>query len=79
MSTTAATTRHLATLHRGAEAWHWAALKVGHVQPPGYRNYRHSRWYFQLHVTPVHVARYVNTWEFGVCLGKRTLFVLRHR
>jgi len=79
MSTTADSTRHLGTIWRGEKPWHWKALKVGHVQPFGYRTYWRSRWLWQLHLTPVHVARDNSQWEIGVCFGKRTFFLLSHR
>jgi hypothetical protein len=79
MSTTAESTRHLKTIWRGDKAWHWKALYLGHVQSRGYRTYRHSRWLWQIHITPVHIARDNSKWEIGVCFGKRTFFLLSHR
>ncbi|MFI8191367.1 hypothetical protein ACIF8T_21530 [Streptomyces sp. NPDC085946] len=79
MSTTADSTRHLGTVWRGEKPWHWKALKVGHVQPRGYRTYWRTRRLWQLHLTPIHIARDNSQWEIGVCLGKRTLFLLSHR
>lgn len=81
MTTTAATTRHLATLWQGTKPWHWTALKYGHAQTVGYRNHvRYRRYQFwQLHITPIHIGRHGDKWEYGICLGKRTLYVLRHR
>ena len=79
MSTTAESTRHLRTLrHDKKTPWHWTALCVGHVQPRGYRTYRKSRWFWQFHVTPVHVSRYGDRCEAhmlrlvaGTCSGCR--------
>ncbi|MEU3613508.1 hypothetical protein ABZ725_14490 [Streptomyces sp. NPDC006872] len=79
MSTTADSTRHLGTVWRGEKPWHWKALKTGHVQPLGYRTHYSSRWHWQFHLTPIHIARDNNSWEIGLCLGKRTLFLLTHR
>jgi hypothetical protein len=78
MSTTADSTRHLKTVWRGEKPWQWKALKVGHVQPRGYRTYWRSRWLWQFHLTPIHIARDNSTWEIGVCFGKRTFFLLLH-
>lgn len=78
MGTTGDSTRHLKTLWKGAKPWQWKTLKYGHSQPLGYRTYRKNRHLWQLHLTPIHVARDNARWEFGVCLGKRTLFVLSH-
>jgi hypothetical protein len=79
VSTTADSTRLIKTVWRGEKPWHWKALKVGHVQPHGYRTYRRSRWLWQFHLTPVHVARDNSTWKIGLCFGKRTIFLLSHR
>ena len=43
MATTADSTRHLGTIWRGENCWEWKALKVGHVQPRGYRTFYRSR------------------------------------
>lgn len=79
MNTTAATTRHLRTLWRGERPWHWLALYVGHVQPRGYRTFWRGRWFWQWHLTPLHFSRDTTGWTAGLCLGRRTLFVYRHR
>lgn len=79
MSTTAATTRHLRTVYRGEKPWDWAALYRGHVQPRGYRTYWRGRHFWQLHLTPVHLHRDGGKWEAGICWGRRTLYVKRHR
>jgi hypothetical protein len=79
MSTTGDSTRHLRTVWRGEKPWEWKALYVGHVQPRGYRTYKRSKWLWQIHLTPVHVARDNGKWEVGVCFGKRTFFLLSHR
>lgn len=79
MSTTAASTRPLRIIWRGKEPGEWKALYLGHVQPRGYRTYRRSRWLWQFHVTPFHIARDNTKREFGVCFGKRTFFLLSHR
>ncbi|MFE7727386.1 hypothetical protein ACFU5D_16525 [Streptomyces anthocyanicus] len=79
MSTTADSTRLIKTVWRGEKPSHWKALKTGHVQPFGYRTYWRSRWLWQLHLTPIHIARDNSQWEIGLCLGKRTIFLLTHR
>jgi hypothetical protein len=79
VSTTGVSTRHLRTLYQGEPCWNWTSLYVGHVQPRGYRNYWHDRRRWQFHLTPVHFERHHECWEFGVCWGRRTLFVKRHR
>lgn len=79
MSTTAASTRHLKTLWRGEKCWEWLALYVGHVQPLGYRTYWKHRRFWQWHVTPLHLHRDGGKWEAGLCLGKRTIYLKRHR
>jgi hypothetical protein len=79
MSTTATTTRHLRILWRGEKPWHWLALMIGHVQPLGYRTYIQSRFLWQFHVTPIHLYRDSSGWEAGLCLGKRTIYLRRHR
>ena len=79
MSTTADSTRHLGTIWRGEKPWHWKALKAGHVQPRGYRTHFSSRWHWQFHLTPIHIARDNISWEIGLCFGKRTVFLLTHR
>ncbi|MGC5019031.1 hypothetical protein [Micromonospora sp. DT47] len=79
MSTTAASTRHLHTIYRGEKPWDWAALYVGHVQPRGFRTYWRNRYRWQLHLTPIHFHRDGEKWEVGVCLGRRTVYVKRHR
>lgn len=78
-STTAATTRHLATVYQGQPCWNWAALYTGHVQPRPHRTYWRSRWLWQFHLTPVHLHRDGTRWEAGLCWGRRTAYVLRHR
>jgi hypothetical protein len=79
MSTTADSTRHLRTIWRGEKPWDWAALLVGHVQPRGYRTYWRHRRFWQLHLTPVHLHRDGARWEAGLCFGKRTIYIKRHR
>lgn len=78
-STTAATTRFRRRIYQGEPDWNWAALYTGCVQPRGYRTYRRSRWLWQFHLTPVHVHRDNASWEAGLCWGRRTVYVLRHR
>lgn len=78
MSTTAESTRLIKTVWHGEKPWQWKALKIGHVQPRGYRTYWRNRWLWQLHLTPIHVARDNGQWEIGVCFAKRTLFLLSH-
>lgn len=79
LTTTADTTRHLRTVWRGEKAWQWKALYAGHVQPIGYRNYRHDRWRWQLHLTPLHISRDGAKWTLGLCFGKRTVYLYSHR
>lgn len=79
MSTTADSTRHIRTLRRGAKPWHWTALYIGHVQPRGHRTYWRNRHIWQLHLTPIHLHRHGSRWEIGLCWGRRTVYVLRHR
>jgi len=79
VSTTADSTRLIKTVWRGDKPWHWKALKAGHVQPRGYRTYWRSRWLWQFHVTPIHIARDNSQSEIGLCFGKRTIFLLTHR
>lgn len=79
MNTTADSTRHIKTIRRGEKAWHWTALYVGHVQPVGFRNFRRGRRCWQLHLTPVHASRDGEKWTVGLCFGRRTVFVYRHR
>ncbi len=74
--------RHLMTLHqRRDRPWVWWALRYGHAQPrrfylgAGPWRYRPIRF----HLTPVHFERWAGTVEVGVCLGRRTLYVVRHR
>lgn len=79
MSTTADSTRYLKTVWRGEKCWEWKALYVGHAQPFGYRTYWRSKFFWQLHLTPVHVHRDGQKWEIGVCFGKRTFYLKIHR
>jgi predicted DCC family thiol-disulfide oxidoreductase YuxK len=79
MDTTAATTRHLKTLWRGEQAWHWLALFIGHVQPRGYRTWWRNRWTWQWHLTPLHVSRDGRKWTAGLCWGRRTIYLYRHQ
>lgn len=83
MSFTAAGHRHLRTLWKSKTVcWHWTSLNLGHAQPN-----QHGRWCYrvpssrmwQFHVTPIHVSRDGSKWLVGLCLGKRTIYVLRHR
>lgn len=83
MTFTAAGHRHLRTLWKHPTiAWHWTTLNYGHAQPN-----QHGRWCyrmprrlgFQFHVTPIHVSRDGSKWHGGLCLGRRTVYVLRHR
>lgn len=79
MNTTADSTRHLKTIWRGEKSWHWKALYVGHVQRLGMRTFRRSPFFWQLHVTPLHLSRDGDKWTAGLCLGKRTVFLYSHR
>lgn len=82
MSVQAAHARHLAMLWQSKDrAWEWWALKYGWAQPirfclgPGPWRYR----YFRFHLTPIHLERWGSAIEIGLCLGKRTLYLMRHR
>lgn len=77
-STTAASTRHLHTLYQGDPCRKWAALYYGH-QPRPRRPYRRSGRFLHIHLTPIHFARDRCNVEFGLCWGRRTVYVLRHR
>lgn len=77
--------RHIGTLYQNRErCWEWWALKYGHSQP-GQRlalGRDWGPWYrrnFTLHLTPIHIARWTGELEIGLCLGRRTLYLLRHR
>ena len=83
MSFTAAGHRHLRTLWKSKTvAWHWTALNLGHAQPN-----QHGRWCYrvarirmwQFHLTPLHLSRDGDKRYFGLCFGKRTIYVMRHR
>lgn len=73
--------RHLAMLWRGDKPWRWVALKYGHAQPvrfylgDGPWRYRPIRF----RVTPVYFERWGDMLEVGLCVGKRTVYVMRHR
>lgn len=72
--------RHIRTFHQDpVTPWHWWALRYGISQPRGYRNRWHNRRMFRLHFTPIYLERWGSTIEFGFCLGRRTLYVVRHR
>lgn len=83
MSFTAAAHRHLRTLWKHPTiAWHWTTLNYGHAQAHGVTRrwcYRSARRLWQLHWTPIHVARDGAKWTYGLCLGRRTVYVMRHR
>lgn len=73
---------HLVMLWQDKEhCWRWWALKYGLAQPkrfalgPG----RWRRRYFRFHLTPIHVERWGNSLEVGLCLGYRTIYIMRHR
>jgi hypothetical protein len=78
-STTADTTRYLATVRRGQEPWRWTALYLGHAQPRGYRNYFRNRYDWRLHWTPLCASNCYGKWTLGLCLGKRTIYLYSHR
>jgi len=78
----AAGARHLAMLWQDKErCWEWWALKYGRAQPhrfclgPG--GWR--RRYFRYHLTPFHIERWGGTLEIGLCVGWRTIYLMRHR
>lgn len=69
--------RHLATLWQSKRrSWEWWALLYGHAQPNRFVWLDRYRWRF--HLTPVHAERWGDVWEIGLCLGRRTLYVMRH-
>lgn len=49
------------------------------AQPRGHRTFWHGKHFWQLHLTPIHLHRYGNQWEAGLCLGKRTIYLKRHK
>jgi hypothetical protein len=74
--------RHLTVLWQdGERPWRWWALNYGHAQPgrfvllPGPWRYRPIRF----HLTPIHFERWAGVLEIGLCLGRRTLYLMRHR
>lgn len=73
--------RHIAVLWRGAMPWQWVALKYGHAQPRrfylGEGPWRYRPIRFRL--TPIYFERWGDVLEVGLCLGKRVLYVMRHR
>lgn len=79
MSTTADSTRRISRVWKGSSPGRWAAFHIGHSQPRGFRTYRRGRFLWQFHVTPLHLYRDKSSREFGVCFGKRTLFLMVHR
>lgn len=73
--------RHLATIWQSKERpWEWWSLKYGWAQPKrfylgnGPWRYRPIRF----HLTPVHFERW-GALEIGLCFGRRTLYLMRHR
>lgn len=77
MTVTAESHKHYGTLWRGANAWDWAALKSGRLGTTK-KNIWRCRYDWQLHFTPIHVARYGKQWVFGLCLGRRVVYVQIH-
>lgn len=77
--------RHLSMIWQSRErCWEWWALKYGHAQ--GAVDLARGRpwgpWWrrnFTFHVTPIHISRWSGELEIGVCLGRRTLYVMRHK
>lgn len=61
--------------------WRWVTLVYGWAQPKrfclgdGSWRYRPIRF----HLTPIHFERWGNMLEVGVCIGKRTLTIVKHR
>lgn len=83
MSFTAAGHRYLWTIKRSKTVpWHWMALNLGTAQPGlhGRWNYRvKSARAYQIHITPIHISRWGGQRYWGLCLGARTIYVMRHR
>lgn len=80
MSIRAEGARHLATPHQSKErCWEWWALKYGHAQPVHWFARSKTQRALRIHLTPIHFERWGNTVEIGLCLGRRTLYVMRHR
>jgi hypothetical protein len=76
--------RHLATLWQSKErCWEWWALKYGKAQPsPIHWRTGTGPWRYRpiiFHFTPFHFERWAGAMEIGLCLGKRTLYLVRHR
>lgn len=69
--------RHLKTLWQDRDkSWCWWALKYGHAQHK--RFVWVDRWRWRFHMTPIHIEYWENTLEVGVCVGRRTLYAMRH-
>lgn len=74
--------RVLARLWQGDRPWKWATLCYGRSQPNSRFVLGAGPWRYQLirlHLTPIHFERWNNSTEIGLCLGRRTLYVLKHR
>lgn len=77
--------RHLATLWKSKErCWEWWALAYGHAQPVRWalgRDWGGPWWRrnFTFHLTPIHLAHWTSELEIGLCIGRRTLYLKRHR
>jgi hypothetical protein len=73
--------RHLWTFWRGRKPWQWAVLMYGHAQPTrfylGEGPWRYRPIRFRL--TPIYFERWGDRLEIGLCLGKRTLYVMRSK
>lgn len=69
--------KHMATLWRGEKPWHWWSLARGLAQPNRFVWVDQYRWRF--HLTPIHLERWGEAWEIGVCAGFRTIYLRRHR
>ena len=70
--------KHLRTLWRSKKVcWHWWVLAYGVAQPK--RFCWLDRYRFRYHLTPFHLERWGSTWEIGLCLGFRTIYVERHK
>ena len=85
--------KHIRTLWQDKDVpWHWAALKSGHNARRGRFQFDRGRmadgrpypirywrvWRFYLHLTPIHVEHWSNSLEVGLCVGRRTVYVMRH-
>lgn len=58
-------------------AWHWWVLAFGYAQPKRFCWLDRHR--FRWHLTPFHLEVWDSTWEIGICWGKKTVYLMRHK